>query len=319
MKHKDIVFTIGADPELFCYDTSINNYIAVQNCGIKGTKESPQKLSCGGNVQRDNVAIEFGIIPAFTKEDFMNNIKDTLQDVVNVLPEHVELVLESSAMFPENQLIHDECKQFGCDPDRNAWTMQENEPPPNADKGVLRSCGGHIHIGYVENSGLDFLLDYELQIRFIRVLDMLLGIPSTQIDKTDGKKARRELYGMPGCYRQTPYGVEYRTLSNFWIHSPQHVFLIYELVKDALKVMKEGKDIQLLEICKKYSRMSQVTDVRNLIIDPSYYNYERSEVIYFLYTEVMSEDSKIHWNKIEKDYPHYFAPYMYENWNLGGK
>ena len=58
-------WTAGADPELFLQKDG--NYVAVQPY-VDGTKEEPQPLPCGGNVQKDNVAIEFGIKPAWDKK-----------------------------------------------------------------------------------------------------------------------------------------------------------------------------------------------------------------------------------------------------------
>ena len=42
----------------------------------------------------------------------------------------------------------------------------------------------------------------------------------------DFQNARRQFYGQPGTFRPTPYGFEYRTLSNFWAHDTD---LIYEI------------------------------------------------------------------------------------------
>jgi hypothetical protein len=39
----------------------------------------------------------------------------------------------------------------------------------------------------------------------------------------------RKLYGAAGRYRQPSYGVEYRTLSNFWLASPELVELVYDI------------------------------------------------------------------------------------------
>ena len=66
--------TIGADPEMFCKKDG--EYIAVQECGITGTKDAPQLLPMGGNAQRDNVAVEFAVLPAESKVGFVQNIGD---------------------------------------------------------------------------------------------------------------------------------------------------------------------------------------------------------------------------------------------------
>jgi len=35
--------------------------------------------------------------------------------------------------------------------------------------------------------------------------------------KFDKQKNRRAFYGQPGLFRKKPYGIEYRTLSSFWL------------------------------------------------------------------------------------------------------
>jgi hypothetical protein len=74
------------------------------------------------------------------------------------------------------------------------------------------------------------------------MLDLFLGATSVLIDHDPTSAARRILYGGAGNHRPCPkYGVEYRTLSNFWIASPDMVALIYDLTELAMKVVDMGK------------------------------------------------------------------------------
>jgi hypothetical protein len=262
MKNKQVslgAFTIGADPEMFLFNTKTDNYIAVQPF-VKGTKKRPQPLPQGGNVQRDNVAIEFGVKPAKNKLSFIQNIGDTLMDVLDILPEGIGVDITPSADFPESELEHDECKMFGCDPDMNAWTMQVNEPPPDAGTNTFRSCGGHIHVGYLAGSGNDFLNDIDGKAMLIRVMDCLHGTIATILDNNDAAIARRKLYGKAGCMRTTPYGVEYRTLSNFWIKHPKLVELMWSLTKDALDIMRKQEFMKVLGMLNGHEVISIIED-----------------------------------------------------------
>ena len=229
--------TIGADPEMFCVKDG--GYIAVQECGITGTKDAPQLLPMGGNAQRDNVAVEFAVLPADSKVAFVQNIGDTLMDLLDALPEGVDVDIVPSAHFPESQLTHEECLEFGCDPDMDAWTMKVNDPPEDAGKSTFRSCGGHIHVGYVQGSGNDFLKDIDGKAMTIRMMDCFHGLVATVLDNSDAAIERRKLYGKPGCFRPTEYGGEYRALSNFWIQHPKMVELMYCLTLDVMKVMRD--------------------------------------------------------------------------------
>jgi len=65
----------------------------------------------------------------------------------------------------------------------------------------------HIHIGYKDPND-------KTSLELVRRMDIFLGIPSLLMDKDN---RRRAMYGAPGSFRMKPYGVEYRTLSNFWI------------------------------------------------------------------------------------------------------
>jgi len=244
MEYLTKAFSVGTDSEMFCMKD--NEFVAVQNCGIKGTKKAPQWLSNGGNVQRDNVAVEFATAPARSKMEFIQSVGSTLQEVIKVLPANVSINIIPSADFPRGQLNHEECKQFACDPDRNAWTLKENEKPEGAEDGVLRSAAAHLHVGYVEGSKYTFLRSERGKIMFIRTLDLFPGMVSTVLDSSEAAIARKKLYGKAGCYRATDYGVEYRTMSNFWIKTPKLVELMYNLTADALEFMMAGSTVARL-------------------------------------------------------------------------
>jgi len=68
-------------------------------------------------------------------------------------------------------------------------------------------------------------------------MDLFLGVPSVLID--DGKE-RKKLYGKAGAYRYKPYGVEYRTLSNFWVFEPGLIDWVWNQTEKALTHVKNG-------------------------------------------------------------------------------
>lgn len=207
-------FKLGCDPEVFLANRD-GRFIA--SCGkIGGTKQHPQplpELGDGFAIQEDNVAIEFNIPPSGSQREFTDNVSRAVKyigDGVNTMLD-LRLNLDVSAVsFPEDELVYPAAKEFGCDPDFNAWTGRKN-PRPKATDPNLRSCGGHVHVGYDKN-----LVDPRL---LIRMMDAYLGVTSVLMD-VDGVE-RRILYGKHGAYRDKPYGVEYRTLSNFWIKHPR--------------------------------------------------------------------------------------------------
>lgn len=208
-----IPFTLGCDPEVFMAD--VNNQLKA-SCGlIGGSKDHPQPIPALGQgfaVMEDNVAVEFNTPPASNAREFVDYVQRALKvigDGVNAgLGYHIVNI--SAASFPDSELKEPAAKEFGCDPDFNAWTGRKN-PKPKAADANLRSCGGHIHIGF-DKTQLDGL-------QLIKNMDMFAGVPSVLMDMEGDK--RRPLYGKRGAYREKPYGFEYRTLSNFWIFHPK--------------------------------------------------------------------------------------------------
>lgn len=245
MSNKNHPKTIGTDPEFFLREKATGKYKSAIPF-IKGTKDKPDVMSCGAGLQRDNVALEFASPPVKEEKDFVKSIKSAFMNIMKKIPEGLELTAIPSATFDEDQLDHPEALMFGCDPDFDAYVPAEN-PAAYCDDKTFRSCGGHIHLGYVEDSGNDFLLDPWGKINTILAMDAVHGVISVALDNSKEAIERRKLYGKAGCHRDPSYGVEYRTLSNFWLKSPELVMLIYRLSDDVLKLMRENKAKDLIE------------------------------------------------------------------------
>src|SRR5690606_20951516 len=92
---------------------------------------------------------------------------------------------------------------------------------------------GHVHVGYDNQEAIN-------PIQLVRALDLFLGIPSVLLDNDT---RRRQLYGKAGCFRKKPYGVEYRTLSNFWIHSEDLIKFVYKGARKAVAMVEKGFEI----------------------------------------------------------------------------
>jgi hypothetical protein len=280
-------FTIGCDPEFFLKERESGKLISAIPF-VKGTKEHPMPLPKGGNIQRDNVAVEIATDPASSLDQFVANIRNTLSEAVKTLPANTEIVALPSACFDEEQLSDPEAQRFGCDPDYNAWTMYENEKPCAADA-TFRSCGAHIHVGTTGKDENKFLLDIEGKIAMVKVMDCLHGIISTVLDSSEEAVARRQLYGKPGAHRaKWDYGVEYRVLSNYWLKSPVTVMLMYSLTQDALDIVREGKADALIGVMGE-------NEVQNTIMSG---NTESAlKMIENHLLPILSEESKFYFNE----------------------
>lgn len=225
-------FKIGCDPEIFLKDQQGNFKSVIGLLG--GDKWVPRKLSEVGHAcLEDNVAVEFNIPPCNSFEDFKREIQHTMHMVKGILPSSLEYDKSSAISFPDTELNCEAAWVFGCEPDFDAWKMAENPKPKSPDKN-LRSAGGHIHVGSD--------LAVADPVAVIRAMDLFLGVPSTQLD---AGTLRRELYGKAGAFRPKEYGVEYRTLSNFWIFSDSLIQWAYEGTRKALDFVHSGKEIPM--------------------------------------------------------------------------
>lgn len=198
-----MAISIGSDPELFVtQDGEVISAIGL----IGGSKDAPLPVQDGA-LQEDNVLAEFNIEPCFDTDTFVNRINSVVDQLHTRLGEGKSTVVKPSHTFTMPQITAGgkAAMTFGCDPDMNCWTAKLNDAP-NA-RTLLRTAGGHVHIGYDNPST-------EMSLKLAQLCDIVLGIPSVLLD-TDNQ--RRELYGKAGACRLKPYGFEYRTLSNFWL------------------------------------------------------------------------------------------------------
>lgn len=230
---------IGADPEIIPVDSNNNPHSVIGK--LPGNKKNPFIIKDGA-IQVDNVNAEFNILPCNTFEQFNSRMKN----VMSVLAEEMRksqlyISTMASAMFPQEELVGD-ALIAGCDPDFEAWGISDNIPP-NVLTTRLRSAGGHVHVsnipglsGYSSSDNYHFIVredeDPMLGIFLVRALDYRLGVQSVLRDKDT---ERKKLYGKAGCFRPKPYGIEYRTLSNFWIFQEEDRRWLWDEVTECLK------------------------------------------------------------------------------------
>ncbi len=149
----------------------------------------------------------------------------------------------------------EDAMQFGCDPDWNAYGDRDiPQPRPPVDPAIYpyRHAGGHIHVGdvyYKKKSSTSYFTDetYD-KVELIKLLDLLVGVPSVLIDRDPGNIMRRRIYGRAGSYRIQSHGVEYRSLSNFWLTSPALYSLVSGLSRAALDYWMSGLTKDVLSI-----------------------------------------------------------------------
>ena len=219
---------LGCDPELFL----LKNGKLKSICGMLGDhdKWNPMQLEGlpqGCSILEDNVALEFNTTPATTEEEFVKYIKLVKQEFLKKY-QGFKFSSLSFAKFPDEELQHPGAHIFGCEPDFNAWTGEPNPkivpPSPNA-----RSAGGHIHV----ETSLD-------RYTVVRAMDLYLGVPSVLMDRSGAP--RRLMYGKAGAFRPKDYGVEYRTLGNFWTMKDKTIRWAWQQTERALSMANNPPD-----------------------------------------------------------------------------
>ena len=243
---------IGSDPEMFV----IRNGAIAHCIGLLGgDKENPRKVHLGA-VQEDNVLFEYNTEPTSIVEDFKNSIQLVKEQGLEILGSEYSFSTASSHIFTPQELalMPESAFEFGCSPDYNALTGNQNPRPAAADPG-LRSAGGHIHIGWDHLCESDKSLNMTdgFKRKIIVMADYFLGLPLT-IEDPDTR--RQELYGKAGACRLKSYGAEYRTPSNFWTHSVAMQEFVFSQTK---KIMDMHE--QFAEMTSKVSPV----DIQNAI------------------------------------------------------
>lgn len=233
----EVELKVGCDPELFV----ANGQGLVSAHGmVDGTKEAPSPVDKGA-IQVDGMALEFNINPAETREEFIANTVTVMGQLAQKIPQGHTLQVISTANFGKSMIDMqpEEAKELGCSADYNAYLDGAANPKPNGDLG-FRTAGGHVHVGFTEGA---HSADEEHQHyckEIIKLMDLFLGVPSVLLDEDS---QRRSLYGAAGAYRAKSYGVEYRSLSNFWLKSKGLMGWVYDQTELVISKVLGGLDV----------------------------------------------------------------------------
>jgi len=243
---------VGADPEIFAKKEG--KLVSAYGL-LTGTKHAPQIVDKGA-VQIDGMALEFNINPAANEQEFLTNI-ETVMSIMQKMS-GAEFAIQPVADFGEEYMKTQpkEALELGCDPDFNAWNVAVN-PRPNGDR-PFRTAAGHIHIGFCDDGEPENMFYLEYVSEFVRELDFYLGLPSLFLDNHADSSRRRELYGKAGAFRPKVYGVEYRTLSNFWLASKELQKWAYNSTVNAWEAFSSGK-----VLAKKYGDIQSIINSSN--------------------------------------------------------
>lgn len=245
----------GSDPEFFLLDEN-GNPVSSEGL-INGSKDNPRILSEEGHmVQEDNVMVEMNIPPVRDSKRLIQEINKVKELTYGILPKGLKIVAVPTMKFPKEALVSEQACTVGCEPDFNVYIRSENDIPNLPED--KRFAGGHIHISYED-------VNLEITELIVKSMDMYLGVPSVILDKDE---ERKKIYGIAGRFRFKNYGVEYRTLSNFWLESNELIEWAFnqtmialdkaanyenELSEEIESIINNNDKKQALLFCKKHN------------------------------------------------------------------
>lgn len=228
--------TFGSDPEFMLKNKDGDLVSAVKVLRGFG-KSNKIDLPYNQKTFYDNVLMEFNVAPSATFHEFVENFTTCLRAGGEIVAtQGLILHQQSSAIYPESECMDEESQRFGCDPEYTIYNAHNGIirqlDPPTLEKGnTFRSCGGHIHIGHPIAT-----MDEGNPPLVVKMMDIFVGSTALLINHDRTADARRQIYGGAGTHRIADYGLEYRTLSNFWLRTPAFAEVIYRLTRLAVQL-----------------------------------------------------------------------------------
>lgn len=218
-----MILTLGCDPEVFLQDKG-QLLPAFEVLPKKGVS----------HIFWDGFQAEFATKPSFSVVDLEVEVRAGLSDMLSVVRAKrptadflaQDLVEINDALF---DTLGMEYVQLGCDPSLNVYGLAGQIP---SDPYALpyRFAGGHIHFGHPKIRAAADRSAYCANL--IADLDRTVGIWSVgAAGPYERTKQRRLYYGLAGEFRIPEHGVEWRTLSNFWLAAPGIFNLTFEIAK----------------------------------------------------------------------------------------
>lgn len=230
---------LGCDPEFFFKRK--NEIIGAEKVlPVGGLKTK------GGKIIIDGVQGELNPNPSTNPDELYQNILDCFSELKNILSEDTTIDTSVTVEVSESEMqsLDDKSKQFGCAPSLNTSGVC-GTGISDASKYLKRSAGGHIHLGHNNNEKLIFLFKHEPE-KVVNVLDIVVGNTCVILDRDEGNIERRKTYGRAGEYRLPPHGLEYRTLSNFWLKDKKSFDRVITLVDVAISILLEDRADELI-------------------------------------------------------------------------
>jgi len=231
-KLPDKIKSIGTDPEVFLFNG--NNQL-IPAFEILPFKDDAPILKNNHKIFWDGFQAEWNY------NGGRNSIDELIEDVRLALASLNEIVkkhdpkgyisLQDVVRVDDNKLqtLEEVFIMLGCMPSYNAY-RRNGLQVDDCRKLKHRFAGGHL-IFNLGGRRPDYL-------GTVRMIDKVLGIWSVGAARNFDNPIRRQYYGLAGEFRMPRFGrnfgIEYRTLSNFWLASPELMRMTWYVGRQAM-------------------------------------------------------------------------------------
>ena len=260
-KNKKLQFsynvTLGCDPEFFFSGSRGQTTGAekvLPEAGLvypPGTtgKRDGDYTSCGGvaasKIVIDGVQAELNPRPNTCRANLGNEISACFRQLHTELEKNgkkIGVSFKPLVNITQKELdsLSEKSKTFGCAPSTNLYQHAESKITVDPKKYKKRSAGGHIHLGAVGGYGDSVKNALANVDEMVYMLDIIVGNTSVLLDRDPNNVERRKVYGRAGEYRAKSYGIEYRTLSNYWLQSYQLMSFVTGLARMAVHIVAQS-------------------------------------------------------------------------------
>lgn len=218
-------------------------------CTYSRSDDLLRAIDHNAKLHPDGYQAEINFAPHTCREIIVMSIRSALSHVYD----NMKLVPDISvtrSIDPEwLKTAPDSVLISGCNPDFDAYNYGEPNPPVDGwAKLPVRMCGGHIMTSIQSGAMYGRITNQDDVIRYIKLMDRIVGITSTLMSSGSDEAMRRKYYGRAGCYRwKRDTYLEYRTLSNFWLKSPCYAWVVYGLSELATTAFVSGLADMFLE------------------------------------------------------------------------
>lgn len=318
-KSKEIklyLIMFGCDPEFFF--TKGGLVVGAEKVLPKDGIVAENNTSTKSRIIIDGVQAELNPAPATCRQLLAKEISRCFVSVRDTIDKDFKLDFSQTVEVPKENFddLSDGSKKFGCMPSKNAYkTAKASKITVDPTVYRSRSAGGHIHLGrYQGTTSLD-----KRPKRTVAMMDLIVGNTSVLIDRDEGNIERRKNYGRAGEYRTPKHGIEYRTLSNFWLKDYALMSFVMGLSRLAVSIVEEGLD-------KKFLKLVDMEDVEKAInnndFDLAYENFLKIEPLIseitpktFHENHALSAYNIPHFKYfVEKGLAHWFKTDPYKHW-----